>query len=213
MKKAWVAAVVAVVVVGALVYLAQRKPVKNGIATAPNAHLAMTATEISAAINYGKNHKDDLLIDFENPWTVFLGWGSSKGRSRGNATIFTQYHCLALIARNSVKNNSDMDTKNLCRLCAENYKGLYFKVTLYGDEYGFDRDYKAVVLKDGREIPILKTFHQGYDQGRDYMVSSQQKLYLPVNILSEKGKITLQILKPEEPLTKTNFVFDLKKIP
>ncbi len=207
MKKAWVAAViVAVVVIGALVYLTQKKLVKNGIAAAPNARLAMTAKEISTAINYGKNHKDDLLVDFEKPWTVFLGYGSDKG----SATIFTPYHCLALISRNSARDNSDMDIESLCRLCAENHKDLYFEVILYGDDDNFDRDYKAVVLKDGREIPILKAIHLGYDQAREYTLSSQQKLYFPADILPEKGKIILRIVKPKAP--SLDFVFDLKKI-
>ena len=207
MKKKWLAAIIAVVVIGILIYLIPGKSVKNGIATAPNARLAMTAAEISAAINYGKNHKDDLLVDFEKPWTVFLGYGSDKG----SATIFTPYHYLSLIARNSVKDNSDMDTQSLCRLCAENYKDLYFEVTLYGNDDNFDRDYKAVVLKDGREIPILKAVHLGYDQAREYTVSSQQKLYFPADILQEKGKITLRIVKPKAP--PLDFVFDLKRIP
>jgi len=207
MKRRWVAVIVAVVVIAALVYLIPRKPVKNGIVMAPNARLAMTAADISAAINYGKNHKDDLLVDFEKPWTVFLGYGSGKG----SAAIFTPYHCLSLIARNSVRDNSDIDTEVLCRLCAENHKDLYFEVTLYGDDDGFDRDYKAVLLKDGREIPILKAVHLGYDMAREYTISSQQKLYFPADILQEKGKITLRIVKPKEaPL---DFVFDLKRVP
>ncbi|MBU2495677.1 MAG: hypothetical protein ABIK20_03620 [Candidatus Omnitrophota bacterium] len=207
MKKVWLVAIIAVVVVGALVFLAQRKPVKNEIATALNARLAMTAAEISAAINYGKSRKDDLLVDFEKPWTVFLGYGSDKG----SAAIFTPYHCLSLMARNSARDNSDMDTEVLCRLCAENHKDSYFEVTLYGSDDGFDRDYKAALLKDGREIPILKTFHQGYDMAREYTISSRQKLYFPADILQEKGKITLRIVKPKEaPL---DFVFDLKNVP
>ena len=207
MKKAWVAAVVVVAIIAAVIFLAQRKPVKNGIATPARGGLAMTAAEISAAINYGKSHKDDLLVDFEKPWTVFLGYGSDKG----SATIFTPYHCLSLMARNSTRDNSDLDTEVLCRLCAENHKDSYFEVTLYGGDDGFDRDYKAALLKDGREIPILKTFHQGYDMAREYTISSRQKLYLSADILQEKGKITLRIVKPKEP--SLDFVFDLKKVP
>jgi len=220
-RKGWVAVIVAIVIIGAVVFLAQRKPVKNGIATfepqdrrdarPTEMGFAMTAADISAAINYGKTHKDDLLIDFEKPWTVFMGYGNGKG----SATIFTPYHCLSLMARNSVKDNSNMDTEVLYRLCAENHKDLYFEVTLYNDNYGnddfFDRDYKTVILKDGREIPILKTFHQGYDQAREYTISSQQKLYFPVDMLQENGNITLRIVKPKE--TPLDFVFDLKRIP
>jgi len=205
MKKGWLVVIVAVAVVGALVYLAPKRPDKTERVIPKTMNLP--DADISAAINYGKNHKDDLLVDFEKPWNVFLGYGSGKG----SATIFTPYHYLALMARNSVRDNSDMDTKVICRLYAENYKDLYFELTLYGDDDGFDRDYKAVVLKDGQEIPILKTFHQGYDQAREYTISGQQKLYLPANILQEKGKITLRIVKPNaSPL---DFVFDLKKIP
>ena len=205
-KKGWLAAVIAVVFIGALVFLIQRKPVKNEIAMAPNARFAMTAVEISAAMNYGKNHKDDLLVDFEKPWTVFLGYDSGKG----SATIFTPYHCLALMTRNSGRDNSDMDTKVLCSLCAENHKDLYFEVTLYGVDDYFDRDYKAVVLKDGREISPLRTVRLGYDQAREYTLSSQQNLYFPADLLQEKGKITLRIVRPKAP--PLDFVFDLKKI-
>ncbi len=207
MKRGWVATIIAVVIIGTLIILAQKKPVKNEIAAVPNTHLAMTDEEISAAVNYGKSRKDDLLIDFEKPWTVFLGYGSGKG----SATIFTPYHCLALMARNSAGGNSDMDTEALCRLCAENHKEPYFEVTLYGDEDDFDRDYKAVVLKDGREIPIDKTFHQGYDQAREYTISSRQNLYFSADVLQNKGKVTLRIVKPKEP--SLDFLFDLKKIP
>lgn len=204
-KRGWVAVIV-IVVIGVVVFLMQKKSVQDEIAIAPNARLAMTDAEISAAINYGKNHKDDFMVDFQKPWTVFLGYGSGKG----SATIFTPYHYLAFIARNSARENSDMDSEVLCRLCAENYKDLYFEVILYGDEDGFDRDYKTVVLKDGREIPILKIFHQGYDQAREYTVSSQQKLYFPVDILQEKDKITLRIVKPKA--SSLDFVFELERV-
>ena len=206
MKRRWLVAVIAVIVVGILVYLISGKSVKEGIVPIPKT-INLSTAEISAAINYGKNHKDDLLFDFEKPWTVFLGYGEGKG----SATIFTPYHCLALMARNSVRDNSDMDTEVLCRLCAENHKDLYFEVTLYGDPAGFDRDYKSVILQDGREIPILKTFHQGYDQTREYIIFSQQKLYFPADTLPEKGKITLRIVRPKK--ASLDFVFDLKKIP
>ena len=208
MKKAWVAAVVVVVIITAVIYLIQQRSRQVGSKVPEPVSFSLSIADISAAINYGKNHKDDLLVDFEKPWTVFLGYGNDKG---GSATIFTPYHCLALVARNSARDNSEMDTESLSRFCAENHKDLYFEVTLYGDDEGFDRDYKAVVLKDGREIPILKTFHQGYDQAREYTVSSQQKLYFPTDILPEKGKITLRVVKPKE--ASLDFVFDLKKIP
>ena len=207
MKKAWVVVVIVVVIIAAVLYLIQQGLHQAGSKVPEPVSFSLSTAENSAAINYGKKHRDDLLVDFEKPWTVFLGYGSGKG----SATIFTTYHCLALIARNSAKDNSDMDTESLCRLCAENHKDLYFEVTLYGDDDGFDRDYKAVVLKDGREIPILKTFHQGYDQAREYTISSQQKLYFPTDILPEKGKITLRVVKPKE--ASLDFVFDLKKIP
>ena len=217
MKKGWLAAIITVVIIGALIILGQKKPVKDEIA-APQSQdrrdtyptktgLAMTAEEISAAINYGKSHKDDLLVDFEKPWTVFLGYGHGSG----SATIFTPYHCLTLMARNLAGDNSGMDTETLCRLCAENHKDLYFEIILYGDDDYFDRDYKAVILKGDREVPVLKTFHQGYDQAREYTISSRQKLYFPTDILTEKEKIILRIVRPEKaPL---NFVFDLEKIP
>ena len=222
MKKGWLVAVITVVVIGALVILGQKKSVKDEIATAPNARramtdkkigapagggLAMTAAEISSAINYGKSHKDDLLVDFEKPWTIFLGYGSGKG----SAIIFTPYHCLALMARNSAGDNSAMDTEMLCRLCAEKHKDFYFETILYGGDDYFDRDYKAVILKGDREIPVLKTFHQGYDQAREYTVSSRQKVYFSAEALRGKGEIILRIVRPEkEPV---DFVFDLKKIP
>ena len=207
MKKTWVIAIVVILIVVVLIArITQRKAWKEKVTHSRPVGISLSDVDISAAINYGKNHKDDLLVDFEKPWTVFLGYGSGKG----SATIFTPYHYLALMARNSVRDNSDMDTEVLCRLCAENHKDLYFEITLYGDDEGFDREYKAVVLKDGLEIPILKTIRQGYDQAREYTISSQQKLYLPVDIVQEKGKITLRIVKSKE--MSLDFVFDLKKL-
>ncbi|MFH2068106.1 MAG: hypothetical protein ABII89_01405 [Candidatus Omnitrophota bacterium] len=208
MKIRWLTVIITVVIAGVLVaILAHKKSVKKEIATAPNVPPAMIAAEISAAIDYGKKHKDDLLVDFKKPWTVFLGYDHGKG----SATIFTPYYCLALMARNSARDNSEMDTEVICRLCAEKHKEPYFEVTLYSMNDFFDRDYKAVILKDDREVPILETFHRGYDMAREYMIFSQQKLYFSADILSDKGKITLRIIKPEEaPL---DFVFDLENIP
>jgi len=207
MKKVWVTAVVVVMIIAAVIHSIQQRSHQEGSKVPEPVSFSLSTVEISTAVNYGKSHRDDLLVDFEKPWTVFLGYGSGKG----SATIFTPYHCLALMARNSAKDNPEIDAESLCRLCAENHKGLYFEITLYGNDDFFDRDYKAVILQDGREIPILKTFHQGYDQAREYMVSSQQKLYFPADILQEKGKITLRIVKPKKaPL---DFVFDLKKVP
>lgn len=208
MKKRWLAAIIAVVIIGTLVILTQKKPVKDEIAAAPNARLAMTAEEISAAINYGKSRKNDLLVDFEKPWTVFLGYGHGSG----SATIFTPYHCLALMARNSAGEKSDLDNETLCRLCAEAHKDAYFELTLYSMDDYFDRDYKVVILKDNREIPVLEIFHQGYDQAREYTISSRQKIYFPADAIQDKGKVILRIVRPKEepPL---DFTFDLKKVP
>jgi hypothetical protein len=206
-RTGWLAVVVAVVVVGALVFLMQKKPVKNGIAAEPNACSAMTAAEISSAINYGKSHREDLLIDFEKPWSVFLGYNYGKG----GAIIYTPYHCLALIARNAVRDNSATDTESLCRLCGESCKDPYFEITLYGYDTGFDRDYKAVILKDGQEIAPLKTVRLDYDQAREYIISGRQELYFAPDVLQEKEKITLRIIIPKAaPL---DFVFDLKNVP
>ena len=208
MKKTWPIAIVIILIVVVLTArTTQRKAWKEKVTHSRPIGISLSAADISAAINYGKNHKDDLMVDFEKPWNVFLGYGSGKG----SATIFTPYHFLALMARNSARDNSGMDTEVILRLYAQNYQDLYFEVTLYGDDEGFDRDYKAVVLKDGREIPVLKTFHQGNDQAREYTISSQKKLYFPADALQEKGKITLQIVKPKE--ASLDFVFDLKKIP
>ena len=209
MKKVWVAAVVVVVIIVAVIYLIQQKSRQTGSKVPEPVGFSFSTTEIRAAVDYGKNHRDDLLVDFEKPWTVFLGYGSGKG----SATIFTPYYCLALMARNWAIDNSNMDTESLCRLCAENHKDLYFEVTLYSaenNESGFDRDYKAVILQNGREIPILKAVHLGYDQAREYTIFSQQKLYFPADILREKDKITLRIVKPKE--ASLDFVFDLKSI-
>ncbi|MFA5394307.1 MAG: hypothetical protein WC081_07905 [Candidatus Ratteibacteria bacterium] len=207
MKKTWVIAAAVIVVIAAVIYSIKSGSHQSGNKVSEPISFSLSTTETSAAVNYGKNQRGDLLVDFEKPWTVFLGYGPGKG----SATIFTPYHCLALIARNSAKDNSDVDTESLRRICAESYKDLYFEVTLYDNKENFDRDYKAVLLKDGREIPVLKVLQQGYDEAREYTLSSQQKLYFPIDILRGKSEITLRIVRPEAP--PLDFVFDLNKIP
>lgn len=207
MQKRWLKTVIIVVVIAAVIYLIRQNSHRVREEVVKPVGLSLSPPEINAAVNYGRSHRNDLLVDFEKPWTVFLGYKVGKG----NATIFTIYHCLALIARNSSKEDSRLDTENLYRLCAENEKNLYFEVILYGDEEKFDSDYTAVVLKDDREIPALKTVHLGYDESREYILAAKRRLYFPADILLDKGKITLRIVRPED--SSLDFVFDLNEIP
>ncbi|MCX5641998.1 MAG: hypothetical protein NTY10_01960 [Candidatus Omnitrophica bacterium] len=149
-KRIWLVVFIVIIVGANVVFMAHKKPVPNGMAPEPKATLAMTNAEISAAISYGKNHKGDLLVDFEKPWTVSLGYGSGKG----SATVFTPYHCLALMARTSVLDNSAVFARKTTRTFISNLSFTVMKMVLTAT-------IKRHFCKTAWKLRFLKPFIRG----------------------------------------------------
>ncbi len=170
--------------------------------------VTLTKKEVNDALQYGVTHKDDFLTDFQKPWTVFLGYKSGEGK----AIIYTPFHTLALMARNSARENLKIDAEQLYKLSQSKTKYLWFELVLYGNEINFDRDCKITLFANQKEYTPLKSVHLGYDQAREYTISALRNEYFPLKVLEDKeGKLTLQVTLRQGQ--KMEFVFDRKIIP
>lgn len=163
--------------------------------------------EIRAAIDYGLEHKDDFISDFIEPWHVSLGYG----RGLGSATVYTPWLNLAIFSRNAALGGVRIDERSLVSLARQESGTVRFETVLYGDGFGFTRDFRALVVAGEEEFSSLRKVSRGYDQAREYTIIARNDFHFPPRILKERGEIILRIIRPEVE-TPLDFPFDLDRI-
>lgn len=178
----------------------------------PHPTLAMlqnlSEDEKQDAIIAGKRGLRTEIPEFIEEWSV-------NNRFDGFAFITTEFLALAYAARQSALRMSEMNAYDIEDTLAKSSGKLVFRVTLFGDNPDFSRNFTAVLKADGETLPTTFWDTPSADPYGDGETPptyvSDSDFYFPSEGVDPEGTITL-IIQDDQDKEVTRFSFDLSSL-
>ena len=161
------------------------------------------------AINFGSSNSQVDITEFLTDWVVVLD------DDKGVAFIITEFLALATEAKTAVQRGIALTQFDIEDAIARSSYKLVFRVTSFGNNMNFARDFTALV-KTGK-----KTIHTTYWNNMEGEALGKGKnrprfiadsdFYFPSEGIDPKSKITL-VVQDEAGNTVSEYPFDLSKL-